>query len=72
MPDTLHNDGHAADGGVSVDARQVAKAGAVTLLAAIALGVDGRVAVIVAGVGAAAVAWSPRGQQISLRALLGL
>ena len=71
MHETLQDDGHGAGGRITVDARQAAKAGAVTLLAAIALGVDGRVAVIVAGVGAAAVAWSPRGQQVSLRTLLG-
>ncbi|MEM8904091.1 MAG: hypothetical protein AAGF02_10345 [Actinomycetota bacterium] len=72
MHETLQDDGGGADGGIVVDARQVARAGAVTLLAAIAIGVDGRVAVMVAGVGAAVVAWSPRGQQVSLRALLGL
>lgn len=72
MHEMLRDDGHGADGGMVVDARHVARAGAVTLLAAIALGVDGRVAVLVAGVGAAVVAWSPRGQPTSLRSLLGL
>ena len=71
MHETLQDDGGGADGGIVVDARQVARAGAVTLLAAIAIGVDGRVAVMVAGGGAAVVAWAPRGQQVSLRALRG-
>ena len=70
--DTLRDDGDPSGRGMAVDARLVARAGAATLLAAIAIGVDGRVAVIVAGVGAAVVAWSPRGQQVSLRTLLGL
>lgn len=70
--ETMRDDGDRPGGGLHVDGQRVVRAGAVTLLTAIALGVDARVAVVVAGVGAAVVAWSPRGEQISLRGLLGL
>ncbi len=69
--ETLRDDGDRTGATVVVDARHVARAGVVTLLTAIALGVDGRLAVVVAGIGAAVVAWSPRGEQVTLRTFLG-